>query len=106
MIDFWFALIWMMVFVLPAIWILLGIAYVINKKLPMGTPWLSDLPMNIGISLLNMMNNCASNKEIRLAARSAILVSGAITAIFQQHLLFHSIVWVILICFLLSFVED
>ncbi len=106
MIDFCFAFICMMVFVLPAIWILLGIAYVINKKLPMGTPWLSDLPMNIGISLLNMINNCASTKDIKLAARSVILVSGFITAIFQQHLLFHSIVWIVLIYFLLNFVED
>jgi hypothetical protein len=111
MVEFGMAFIWIMVLIFPAIWLLLGLAYVINKILPMGTPWISDLPMDIATSLLNIMKNCASPKEIQIkelqiAAKSTILVSGIMTVILQWHLLTYSIFWVVLLWVLLSAVEN
>jgi len=105
MVDFCIAFIWIMVLIWPAIGLLLGLAYVINKILPLGTPWISDLPMDIGISLLNTMKNCASTRDIKLAAKSTIFVSGIMTGIIQWHLLTYSILWVVLLFVLLSAVE-
>lgn len=106
MVEFGIAFIWIMVLIFPAIWLLLGLAYVINKILPMGTPWISDLPMDIAISLFNIMKNCASPKEIQIGAKSTILVSGIMTVILQWHLLKYSIFWVFLLWVLLSAVEN
>ena len=106
MVEFGIAFIWIMVLIFPAIWLLLGLAYVINKILPMGTPWISDLPMDIATSLLNIMKNCASPKEIQIAAKSTILVSGIMTVIIQWHLLKYSIFWVFLLWVLLNAVEN
>ena len=106
MVNFCIAFIWIMLLVLPAIWLLLGLAYALNKILPPGTPWISDFSMDIGTSLLNMMNNCASTGDLKLATRSAIFVSGLLNGILHWHLLAFSIVWVVLICVLLSAVEN
>jgi hypothetical protein len=106
MVDFCIAFIWIMVLVWPAIWLLLGLAYALNKILPPGTPLISDLSMDVGTSLLNLINNCASTGDRKIATRSAIFVSGFITGIIHWHLLAFSIVWVVLICVLLSAVEN
>ena len=106
MINFCIAFIWIMVLVWPAIWLLLGVAYALNKILPPGKPWISDLSMDIGTSLLNVMKNSASNGDIKLATRSAIFVAGLITGIIQWHLLAYSIAWVVFICLLVNDLDN
>jgi hypothetical protein len=107
MLSLWWAFLWIICLILPSIWILLGLAVFVNKVLPLNTPWLPDLPMDVGTSLLSIIKekDCASSKDIRLASRSTIVVSGAITALIQPHLLLSVIIWVVVLCFLSGVIE-
>lgn len=105
MLNLWWAFLWIICLILPSIWILLGFAVFVNKILPLNTPWLSDLPMDIGTGLLEIINGYANSENIRLASRSTVVVSGAMTALIQPHLFLSVIIWVVVLCFLSGVIE-
>ncbi|MBD2184236.1 hypothetical protein [Aerosakkonema funiforme] len=105
MMDFLFAFIWLIVLVWPAQKIITWVASFLHKNLPKNTPILPNLPLQTAKAQIKMKHGYANPKETILAVRSAVTISGIITVLIQWHLLLPVIVWVILICILISFID-
>ena len=105
MMDFIIAFIWLIILVWPAQKFITWFASFLHKNLPKNTPLLGNLPLETAKSQIKMKHGHANPKETILAVRSAVIISGIITVLIQSHLLLPVLIWVILICVLISFVN-
>lgn len=90
----------------PAIILVVGLSWTINKILPSGIPLLPNWFMYVGSSFLKMVHREANIGEIKLATGTTILVSAILTGVFWRNLLLPATIIAGFITLFLSFLQD
>lgn len=114
MFDFCVAFILILIFVYPALKIIVFSARSINKNFPQDVPIIFNLILKSGTSIIKTKHinektgkPYANTDEMRLATISSIVLAGFMAALITGfYLLPPIIIWVVIISISVSFVES
>lgn len=90
----------------PAIILVVGLSWTINKIIPSGIPILPNWFMDVGTSFLKMVHGAANIGEVKLATGTTVLVSAILTGVFWRNLLLPATITAGFVTLLLSFLPD
>ncbi|MEG4498928.1 hypothetical protein QUB05_17500 [Microcoleus sp. F10-C6] len=105
MVDFGLAFICILVLVWPTIALMRFLADFISENMS-NWPFLPWLFVKPSTSYIKGKFGYASAEELRHAVRVTVIICGIITALFLPRLLIPVIIWVLVISWLVSFVES